>query len=164
MEGMDGAPHPVSQEHMASLLDRSALVLSALLALSAVACGSIRVVSITPTGGEVALQGDQDKARDKAEEYMASRCGPAGYDVLSEQEAVVGQVATSSGPTYGVGGRRSGVSFTTMQTSTNDKREWRITYQCRGNGPPVPAVSGSPAPAGPPVSGKGEIEQIVVTF
>ncbi|RYE94286.1 MAG: hypothetical protein EOO75_02380 [Myxococcales bacterium] len=149
---------------MASLLDGKRIVLSALLAFSSVACGSIRVVSITPSGGEVALQGDQDKARDKAEDYMANRCGPQGYDILSEQEAVVGQVATSSGPTYGVGGRRSGIAFSTMQTSTNDKHEWRITYQCRGAGPAVPAVSGSPPPAGPPVSGRGEIEQIVVTF
>src|SRR5689334_21653007 len=57
-------------------------------------CGSIRVVQKTPTGGVVALLGSQDKAREKAAEYMSAQC-PEGYRIVEESEAVVGTETTA---------------------------------------------------------------------
>ncbi len=149
---------------MKSLPNVGALVALMVCALSAVACGGIRVVRVTPSGGVLALQGDQTKARQKAEDYMASRC-TNGYDILEEGEAVVGQTTSGSANTYGSGGRRYGSSFTTMSSSSQDVREWRVTYQCKGAAPEAPPAAATPgAPANPPTTSKGEIETVVVRF
>src|SRR5438128_2247359 len=86
-------------------------------------CSSIRVVQKTPSGGTVALQGAEDGAREKADEYMRSQC-PAGYEVVEEGEAVVGSVTNARATPTIIG------PVTTAQTS--DTREWRITYKCNG--------------------------------
>ncbi|HEU4537943.1 MAG TPA: hypothetical protein VFS00_27675, partial [Polyangiaceae bacterium] len=98
----------------------------ALLSLSATGCAGIRVVKKTQTGGEVALLGAREGAQEKANEYMARQC-PGGYDVLEEGEAVVGQNATTTTrPTRGLFGGKQLQSDST----TEDKREWRVKYQC----------------------------------
>lgn len=50
-----------------------------------VACGggTMRVVQETPSGGTVAVQGD-DGSTEKAEKYMGAQC-PFGYDILGRQ-------------------------------------------------------------------------------
>lgn len=118
------------------------------LAVALGGCGSIRVVKKTQAGGEVALVGSQDKAREKAAEYMQAQC-PSGYDVLEEGEAVVG--STMSGQQQngiGVFGRPT----TTMNATTEDKREWRIKYQCKG------------APGAAPEQKAAEVRDLVIRF
>jgi hypothetical protein len=86
------------------------------------------VVNRTPTGGEIAMAGFMRNADDSAVQYMNSQC-PNGYDVVEEGEAVVGQetkAETTSSKT--IDGRPS----TETTSSTTDKREWRIRYQCKG--------------------------------
>ena len=100
----------------------SIFAVTALATLSG--CSGIRVVQRTQTGGTVALQGAEDGAREKADEYMRGQC-PAGYEVVEEGEAVVGSVTNArSNPTI-IG------PVTTARTT--DTREWRITYKCRGS-------------------------------
>ena len=88
--------------------------------------GSYRVVKRTPNSGELALMGPQDEARFRATEYMASQC-PAGYDIVEEGEAVIGQ--------EGVAQTQRGVGFfgptLNTQTSTVNKTEWRVKFQCK---------------------------------
>lgn len=126
-------------------------------ALAAVGCvhGNYRVVKTVPSAGEVALEGPQEEARQKAEGYMASRC-PSGYDILEEGEAVVGQNATSNTRRGGPGLITLGPSSTT-ETSTTDKREWRIKYQCKGATP-------SATPAAANAGTQGKIEEVIVVF
>jgi hypothetical protein len=115
-------------------------------------CGTYRVVKKTPNGGEVALQGSPEKAREGAQEYMAAQC-PGGYDILEEGEAVVGSETTEQtrkGPDV------FGVPTRTTNASTTDKREWRIKYQCKGT-TPAPAAAGE-APK------QGSIHELVVRF
>lgn len=92
--------------------------------------GNYRVVKTVPSAGEVALEGPQQEARQKAEGYMANRC-PGGYDITEEGEAVIGQNSSSQ--------TRKGafvvIPTTETNTTTTDKREWRIKYQCKGGAP-----------------------------
>src|SRR4051794_29118516 len=76
------------------------LLAPALLLAAAVGCGtSARLIQGTPDGGVVAIPSNSNywpsKYRDEAEKLMAQRC-PNGYDIVSEQEAVVGKTATTS--------------------------------------------------------------------
>ena len=120
-------------------------------ALGLAACGNYRVVRRTPNGGEVALEGDQGKAREKAEEYMRGQC-PSGYDVLEEGEAVVGQEMTGNTHEQKV----FGLPVQTTSASTQDKREWRVKYQCKGT-TPTPAANGAVKPS-------AQIQQVIVRY
>jgi len=104
-----------------------ALSFFAVSMLALTGCGAIRVVQRTPTGGVVALEGDQDKAREKAAEYMASQC-PEGYQVVEEGETVVGQEMREESRREKV----FGVPVKETRSETTDKREWRMKYQCNG--------------------------------
>lgn len=152
-----------------------ALTALACLSLSAVGCANIRVVKKTQTGGEVALLGSREGAQEKANEYMARQC-PGGYDVLEEGEAVVGQNATTTTrPTRGLFGGKQLQS----DSSTEDKREWRVKYQCKGAvepasaaAPAAPAAAPAAAPSAPAMQGRasittsrvGGVREVVVTF
>lgn len=108
----------------------NALVLSVCaISLLVGACGGIRVVKKTQTGGELALLGSQEKAREEATKYMTAQC-PSGFDILEEGEAVVGSTSSSNAQQTTSWTGRPAVATT---TSTEDKREWRIKYQCKGS-------------------------------
>src|SRR5215813_3697519 len=103
---------------------------ASVLALSTLAlsgCGTYRVVRRTPSGGEVALQGSEEKAREAAAEYMASQC-PQGYDIVEEGEAVIGSETVASTRKD----RVFGVPVQSTKAETTDKHEWRLKYQCKG--------------------------------
>ncbi len=91
-----------------------------------------REVRRTAGGGEIAIHANVPDAREEANQIMVARC-PNGFDIVEEGEVVIGAVATGheSGTVtrYGNGsmGRYSGSSYQTVE----DKREWRILYQCR---------------------------------
>jgi hypothetical protein len=91
-----------------------------------------REVRRTATGGEVAIYANVPDAREEANQIMAARC-PNGFDIGEEGEVVIGAVATghesgtltrSRNSSFG---HYSGTSYQTIE----DKREWRILYQCR---------------------------------
>jgi hypothetical protein len=124
---------------------RRTLVLVGLLGLGAafaIGCGNYRVVKKSQEGGIVALVGDQNEARKKADDYMTGTCG-GPYDIVEEGEAVVGETNTAESRPTGYGTTR-----TTGQST--QKTEWRLTYKCRGKGGPAvaPPASGAPAAAG----------------
>lgn len=135
-----------------TLVSRSLALVSIPLLSLAAGCvhGNYRVVKTVPSAGEVALEGPQEEARQKAEGYMASRC-PSGYDIVEEGEAVVGQNSTSQ-----TREGRTALIIPTMQTttSTTDKREWRIKYQCKGASPSTTTTTGA----------QGRIQEIVLFF
>lgn len=106
----------------------SSFVSVSLLALSLVACSSARIVHDTRTGGTVALRGPNDGAHEKAEALMKRKC-PTGYSIVEQGEVPYGESSWSSS-SYDSGRRRGGSAFT--QTSTTQKTEWQIVFQCRG--------------------------------
>lgn len=117
--------------------------------------GSYRVVKKVPSAGELALVGPQEEARQKAEGYMKDQC-PQGFDILEEGEAVIGQNSTSqTNVQRGWLGPQANSS-----SSTEDKREWRIKYQCKGAGPAPAAPGAAPAAATP----QAKIHELVIVF
>ncbi|HEU4406107.1 MAG TPA: hypothetical protein VFS43_12635 [Polyangiaceae bacterium] len=138
------------------------LMAIAFFSLAAAGCSGIRVVKRTPSGGELALVGAREGAQQKANEYMAGQC-PGGYDVLEEGEAVVGQeTSTTSRPTRGLFGDRQVQS----NSVSEDKREWRVKYQCKGAEPPAAPAAAPADPAAPALktSRAGAVREVVVTF
>jgi hypothetical protein len=148
---------------------RTLLGLSISLSLAACTFGNYRVVKKVPNGGEVALEGMRDEARQKAEGYMKEQCS-SGYDVLEEGEAVVGQESSAQSRP---GTTLLGTKSTNTNVSTTDKREWRIKYQCKGTATapatekaatpaaaPAPGAAPAPAPGAP----HGKIHEIIVRF
>jgi len=55
---------------------------AALLLLAA--CGSARMIQVTPTGGTLELQGDRAKAMDAANAQMDEKCGKDGWAIVDE--------------------------------------------------------------------------------
>jgi hypothetical protein len=105
-------------------MKHSMIVASLLGVIALTGCSGIRVVQKTQTGGVVALQGAEGGAREKADEYMRQQC-PKGYEIVEEGEAVVGQTTHAD--------TRPGVFLGSHTTArSEDRREWRITYQCKG--------------------------------
>jgi|ERR1043166_388318 len=61
----------------------SAALIASLLAATA-ACGTARIVTKTPVGGTIELEGDHNKAMEQANQEMADHCGLSNFTVLSE--------------------------------------------------------------------------------
>ncbi len=114
---------------------------------SLVGCSAARVVRETKTGGEIALLGDREEARQKANAMMAAKC-QAGYEVDEEGDVVVGQETQARSDQYSRN-RSSGwgrpSSTTTTSATSRDVTEWRILYHCKGTEAPA-----APAPASAP--------------
>jgi hypothetical protein len=157
---------------------RYALLLVALMGLAGLSgCANARYVQVDQNAGIVSIPANTNSwpnyYRDHAETLIRQKC-PAGYEVVYEEEAVVGQVAhtrshtdTQEAPTLGLGGiqtdgnknsKNGSGSFaglaiplgntqeTTRQTTnTNNVTEWRIHYRARS---PIPSIAA--APPGPP--------------
>lgn len=66
-------------------------------------------------GGVIAIKGNRDKALTQAKQWMANRCGAAGFRIVSEEEVVIG----SSNLAWAGG---------------SNPTEQRVTYAC-GAGP-----------------------------
>ena len=117
-----------------------------LIALCLSACGGIRYVNRTQTGGTIALVGDREQGMEKARAAMADHCH-GQYTVVNEEEAVVGQTTTASASedTRQHRDRRGESTVAAGQTTTRNETEWRITYACG-----VAAAPGAPPPGYPP--------------
>jgi hypothetical protein len=122
----------------------------AFLVLALMACGGIRYVSRTQTGGTIALNGlDHEKSMEGARQAMAQHCN-GQYTVTEEGEAVIGQtVATSAAADTREHRDNRGESTRASQvTTTKQETEWRVTYVC-GYAPP-PSAGGAGPPSAPP--------------
>jgi hypothetical protein len=162
---------------------RNALLLVALMGLAALSgCANARHLQVDRDSGIVSMPANTNcwphYYRDHAEALMRQKC-PAGYEVVREEEAVVGQVAhthtdtqTQAPPTFGLGGIQAdgdkrdktgsaafaglaiplGTTKESKQQTTNydDVTEWRIYYQAKSPAAPNPAnPPGAPAPPNP---------------
>jgi hypothetical protein len=139
-------------------VSRSSVLLAVVACVSTsilAGCGSYRVVRKTPNGGEVALEqsGTREQSHEKAVAYIASQC-PNGYDIVEEGEAVIGSdTAAQSVDGRDMFGRPTNQSAST----TTEKREWRIKYQCKTPASAAAGADGKPAARGP-------VQEVIVTF
>jgi hypothetical protein len=145
---------------------QNAFLLVALIGFTAfTGCANARFVKTDQGEGVVAMPANTNcwptYYRDHAEALIRQKC-PAGYEVVYEEEAVVGQTAhthteteTNPSPTLNLGGHNSehgsggfaGVAVPlgtteekSRQTTTyEDNTEWRIYYKAKAPGPPAPA-------------------------
>ncbi|WP_437624878.1 hypothetical protein [Sorangium sp. So ce1151] len=121
--------------------------------------GEVRVVRRTKVGGELAILGDREVAMQKANSTMATTCGgPDSYEIVEEGETVVGEESTSESSE-----RREKDFFgpkrqKQQSTSTTQKTEWRVKYECKKD-EPAPAEKEAPADeAAPADDGSGAVE------
>jgi hypothetical protein len=118
-----------------------------LLALVLAACGSARIIQMTPAGGIIELQGDRSKAMEQATSDMNAKCGPSNFTIVQEGEEPVGtQTVQQDQPNPG--------APPTATSTTSNVVAWRIHFQCNGaigGAPPLdqPAIA-SPGPPGAP--------------
>ncbi|WP_437289496.1 hypothetical protein [Sorangium sp. So ce406] len=153
-------------------------VLIASFALSATAgCGlkpygDVRVVRRTKVGGELAILGDREVAMQKANTTMATTCGgPESFEIVEEGETVVGEESTSESSEqrekdfFGPKRRKQ------ESTSTTQKTEWRVKYECKKDEPAAekaPADEAAPADDGSgAVEGKTEgrrVHEVIIRF
>lgn len=128
--------------------------------LACVAGGSARPIMRDQAGGELALDGDRQKAMEQAVAAMNAHCGQLGYTVTREGEVVTGQQtqqqSSQSGGAHYVGNSAYGNSSQQATTTTSNVTEYHLWYVCGGTqGAPVvveaqqvpQAAAPAPAPA-----------------
>lgn len=119
-------------------------------------CTTARFVQSGPDGGTVAIPSNSNSwpfyHREKAEKMMAQRC-PAGYEIVKEEEAVIGQTTSTSesvdrtqfDPKTGkYGSKTREVTTTSGKTTTMNETEWRITFRAKQAS--TPAAQGFQTP------------------
>ena len=115
------------------------LALCAGLTAGVCGCNNARMVRWDGSSGVVAIPRNDnvwpESNRDHAEELMR-QCCPHGYQVVSEEEVVVGQVQhthvntdQSGDPTLAALHIAPVSTRTNQTTMTEDKKEWRITFR-----------------------------------
>jgi hypothetical protein len=145
---------------------RLAPAAAVLVLISVSGCGGARMIQSGPDGGVVAIPSNSNywpcKYRDSAVRLMEQKC-PNGYQVVREEEVVVGQKSTTSEQTDHItpAGFKDNRERTTtsVTTTTRPETEYRITFRSLPTGPatvttmPAPAVPAPvPAPVLAPVS------------
>ncbi len=94
-------------------------------------CGTARLVRSAPgKGGEVALVGLRDKARENADGVMLQVCGSKKPEVVEEGEAVVGTTTHDDGQSS-IDPWRKNSTRTSNYSESTQKTEWRIKFECR---------------------------------
>ena len=114
------------------------------------ACGTARIVNRNQYGGTIALEGDRNKAMERAHQAMSTHCGPNNYTIVSEGETVVGTDSAASSETKQ---QKDGTVTQEAGSSTRDAVEWRVVYQC--GGAPVGPPPEQQQPQGPPPPPQG---------
>lgn len=124
-------------------------------ALLACTWGHAEVIRRDTQGGVLALQGARGAAWEDAETRMATHCGPGNYQVVAEEQVVVGQQTTTTGSSEAEAeSEDEGEEATASErhsetTTTTDITEYRITYQCAGAAAPAPAPQPGEQPSSP---------------
>ena len=148
---------------------RLALPAAVLLLVTVSGCGSARMIQSTPDGGVVAIPSNTNawpfKYRDHADKLMAMKC-PNGFDVMREEEVIVGVKSTTTEVTDRVtqaGYKDSPQTTTSVVTTTRPQKEYRITFRARSIGlsNPVPVVSDPPVLAPVPSAPIGVVSTAV---
>ncbi len=136
------------------------LALCAGLTAGACGCNNARMVQWNGTTGVVAIPRNDnvwpENNREHAEALMREKC-PSGYMIVNEEEVVTGQVQHTHVNTSQSGNQTlaslhldSVNTHTNETTTTEEKKEWRITFQS-ATAPPVMAPpilrTGAVAPA-----------------
>jgi hypothetical protein len=135
---------------------QTAFLLVVLIGLASLSgCANARYVQVDQETGVVAMPANTNcwptYYRDHAEALMRQKC-PNGYEVVCEEESVVGQVAhthteseTRPPPSVSIGGVASVAvplgnteERTRETTNVDNVTEWRIYYHARQPGPPAP--------------------------
>ena len=145
-------------------LRRSMSVLALCAGLTAGVCGcnNARMVRWDGATGVVAIPHNDnswpDKNREHAEDLMKERC-PHGYQIVMEEEVVTGQVQRTQvntdrtgDPTLAALHIAPVTTKTNETTTTEDKKEWRITFRSNDALPasPPPVIqTGAFVPAPP---------------
>jgi hypothetical protein len=91
--------------------------------------GRAEMVKRDKGGGVLALKGDRDKAMEDAKRQMSANC-PAGYEIIGEEMAKVGEVTEGQEDTDF---KKKGASKSTSSV-TEEVKEYRITYSCKSEG------------------------------
>jgi hypothetical protein len=147
---------------------KKVIVLGVACVLGVAGCSGIRVVRASKSGGEIALIGDREQAKEKAIVEMERTCGgPQTYVLVEEYEAVVGEVSDSRGNAQAGRGIFGNPEVRTSEhTETTQKTEWRVKYECKGAAQPAPA--GNPPAGAPPVTTSGtpssQLHEVIVRF
>jgi hypothetical protein len=135
---------------------QAAFLLVALMGVPSLSgCANARYLQVDQNTGVVAMPANTNcwptYYRDHAEALIRQQC-PGGYEVVHEEESVVGQVAhthtdseTRPPPTVNLGGV-VGVAVplgnteerTRETTNFENVTEWRIYYRAKQPGPPAP--------------------------
>ena len=106
-----------------------------LLALTA--CGTARIIQMTPTGGIIELHDDRSKAMEQATHDMNAKCGPNNFTIVKEGYDPLN--ATDDDP-----------AMTSSGSDAPPHTEWRIHFQCNGAvADPAPKAA-APPDAPPP--------------
>ncbi len=111
----------------------------ALLALAA--CGSARIIQMTPNGGIIELHDDRSKAMEQAMHDMNAKCGANNFTIVKEGYDPIGV------------GMEQDPATATSNGSDSGHTEWRIHFQCNGvttSPPPSDLPPGPPSPNQPP--------------
>ena len=125
-----------------------AVICGALLFASA--CGQARIVRQTQAGGEIALEGDRQKAMEQAHSAMQAHCqGP--YTITEQGEVVIGTDTARADEAYV---EEDGTVVSEGGESTRQATEWRVKYVCGNSAPPADAP-GPDNPPPPPPPGDG---------
>jgi hypothetical protein len=126
------------------------------LAAGSIGCTNARMVRWDGSTGVVAIPHNDNSwptyNRDHAEALMKEKC-PRGYTVVGEEEVVTGQIQHTQVSTDQSGNATlaalhldSVKTHTNETTTTEDRKEWRITFR----------PAGAPADGGPsPISQTG---------
>ncbi len=118
---------------------RNLVIVTILSCFFLAGCSGYRVVKLAEGGGEIALFGDRLEAMTKAQREMALHCGGHGkFKVVEQGEVVVGSVAQTTSSSRGKAKPTHGGGLVTKSrsretTTTRDKTEWRIIFECKGD-------------------------------
>jgi hypothetical protein len=93
------------------------------------ACGNARVITMTPAGGVIQLEGDQGKAREQAHYQMFAHCGAGNFLITYE-----GSEASDPDPTQAAPDPEARTPTTA----------YRIHFSCTNRRAPPPDPSSAP--------------------
>jgi hypothetical protein len=106
-------------------------------------CVTYRLVDQTETQSTYALYSAGHEIPPELRQEANANCGGSSK-VVHQGEVAVGEVSQTNSQAS----HHRGVTYGSSQTSTSQKTEWRVTFECtKGVADAAPADSAAPAPA-----------------
>ena len=99
------------------------------LLLALAACGTARIIQMTPTGGIIELQGDHSKAMEQATNTMNQKCGRSSFiiDKDGEEPVSADPITTENQQDQS---RSGGVATGPDPDAARPATAWRIHFRC----------------------------------